>query len=413
MNGLRVAVVYHEMPYPVNHGGRLDVWSRLQALADLGVEIHLVCWKNAHLGEGVPAADSPIWKVVKSATVLDEKGRLANSHLAMSLPGYARRRLPDAQGWARVVKAVTAFQPDAILLEGPFGFPTAHRLSRELGVDFIYRSHNVEARYARLILEKSVGWKDRLEAFSNVMGVEKMESSILANARRVFDISQDDVQYWKARGVEHIEWLPSVVGQAWAEQISTLDGWHPEFDFGYLGNLYQPNNVHGVTWFLQEVLPLLRSLRPGIRGFIAGSRPADSIRAAIDQAGPGVRLIENPPDVIPILRNAKVLINPVFAGSGVNTKCIEMLFTPAALVATSTALNGLPDAVRACFGMADQPRAFAELMIRGLDPVDPNAQRQDRDQARSNYDFRQLRHMVDVLAGMKAKQPMNRQVSHG
>lgn len=403
---LRLVVVYHELPHPVNHGGRLDVWRRLQALADQGVQIHLVCWRNPALGEPEPAADSPLRAVLRGMTVLEEKGKFANSRLTFSLPGYARRRLLTQADWQRVQRDVTAFSPEALLLEGPFAFPAAQQIARLTGVRLCYRSHNIESRYARFILERAQGWKARLNAWLNVLGIDRLESAIFSEAHWYFDISPEDARHWRALGHANGEWLPPVVEQAWAERVSEQGTWHPAYHVGYLGNLYQPNNVEGILWFLTQVAPLLRKQLPELKGFIAGSRPVEAVRKATAQAG--FDLVENPENTEPVLRNARTLVNPVFAGSGVNTKCIEMLFTPAGLVATPVAMQGLAKQVQGCFGVSNDPGIFADLIIQRQAGAAP--QQGMRDAARACYDSRRIERLIAVL---KASAQVTPHQTHG
>lgn len=390
---LKLVVVYHELPHPVDHGGRLDVWRRLQALVSQGVEVHLVCWRNPALNEPDPGPDSPLRSVLRGVTVLEEKGKFAHPQQIFSLPGYARRRLLSPADWRRVQEALHGFRADGVLLEGPFAFGAARAIARHLSAPLVYRSHNIESRYARFILEKAQGWRARFNACLNVPGIDALEDGIFQEAKWYFDISPEDTQHWHRRGFTHGEWLPTVVDQAWADRVSAPSGWAPAYDVGYLGNLYQPNNVEGVTWFLSQVVPRLRARHPDMKVFVAGSRPVGAVRDAA--AAANVDLLENPPEAEPVLRNARVLVNPVFAGSGVNTKCIEMLFTPAGLVATPIALKGLAPEAQRCFGVSEDPQEFAELIAeRGQGA---SGQQTERDLARGCYDSRRVGRIIEVL----------------
>jgi hypothetical protein len=390
---LRLVMVYHELPYPVNHGGRLDVWRRIQALASQGVQIHLVCWRNAAMGESLPPADSPLLAAVQGITVLEEKGKFAHPHLLLNLPGYARRRLLSGADWQRLQSDVGAFAPDVVLLEGLFALSAAQRLAQHVGRKLIYRSHNIESRYAHFIFERAQGARARFNAWLNVPGIEQLENRALASSHWFFDCSPDDCRHWHEAGHTHGEWLPLMVEQKWATEVSDTSQWAPTYDVGYLGNLYQPNNVEGILWFLNQAVPQLRQRLPGLRGFIAGSRPTPAVREAVKQAG--LDLIENPEETAPVLRSARVLVNPVFAGSGVNTKCIEMLYTPAGLVGTPKALQGLAPEAQQCFGVSEDPAEFAELILQRQGGA--LGQQAMRDQARACYDIRRIDRVIQVL----------------
>ena len=53
---MKLLVVCNEIPYPPNHGGRVDVWARLRAFRAAGVSIVLITWcsdrKNERPSQG-------------------------------------------------------------------------------------------------------------------------------------------------------------------------------------------------------------------------------------------------------------------------------------------------------------------------------------------------------------------------
>src|SRR6185295_12276963 len=65
------------------------------------------------------------------------------------------------------------------------------------------------------------------------------------------------------------------------------------------GNLGYFVNADAVTWWLRDVWPELRRVRPDVRLVVAGDRPSPSLRQAIDKAG--ARLIESPRDLRSII----------------------------------------------------------------------------------------------------------------
>jgi glycosyltransferase involved in cell wall biosynthesis len=131
----------------------------------------------------------------------------------------------------------------------------------------------------------------------------------------------------------------------------------------YFGNLTTPNNIEAVVWLVQQVLPLIPSATLKIA--IAGSNPAAAVLKIIE-TDKRITLIANPDDMTQIISSARVLVNPMQAGSGVNLKSVEMLFTDAALVSTSVGAGGLPAQVQACFALADKPADFAQAISTAL-----------------------------------------------
>jgi hypothetical protein len=66
------------------------------------------------------------------------------------------------------------------------------------------------------------------------------------------------------------------------------------------------------------------------------------------------------------LQGGRVLANPVFGGSGVYVKVLEMLTAERPIVSTSDGLCGLSAAVRRAVTVADTPQAFADELVAAL-----------------------------------------------
>ena len=288
------------------------------------------------------------------------------AHPAMLLryPSSATIRWVGDEALQSEMAAIQQFRPQAVLLEGLGGGLLAMRLAAKCQVPLFYRSQNIEHFYVAALLRRVKGARNRLVGLTNLFTTLSFEEKVLRAAKRFFDISNADLQFWQQRGYTNGQWLPPIVDMPRAEKLSTPEYWQPAFDVAYVGNLFATNNVEGVLWFLREVLPLLRAQRPQLSLFIAGSRPLPEVLAAAAEGGATV--VANPDDVVPHLRNARVLVNPVFAGSGMNIKSVEMLFTPAALVSTAQGLQGLPTHVRAEFAQADTAQAFAAAVAVAL-----------------------------------------------
>ncbi|MEA2563083.1 MAG: hypothetical protein QOH06_4587 [Acidobacteriota bacterium] len=104
------------------------------------------------------------------------------------------------------------------------------------------------------------------------------------------------------------------------------------------GNLGYFVNVDAVTWWLRDVWPSLRRVRPDIRIVVAGERPAAAIRREIERAG--VKLIESPRDMRSVISQATLSLAPMRCGSGVPIKVLEAWAVGVPVVATPWAVAG-------------------------------------------------------------------------
>jgi glycosyltransferase involved in cell wall biosynthesis len=363
---MRILCIANDVPLPATSGGRVDVWRRLQALGRAGHEIALLCWMDAGRVEPPsPAILAELQSVCRDVKLLP---------ITRSLPEIGQRllqlwRWPShvASRWvtsrnAGLVDWARGFAPDVLLLDGLYGGAVAWDVATRLGVPMVYRSHNLEHRYMNDQRAREQRLARRLGLAANCVGLERFEHQTVARAVQVMDISLEDAEFWRAQGFSHVSCVPTLVDAGFAARLARApaDKLH---DVLYFGNLNTPNNVEALRWLVQAVLPRLPS--PGLRIAVAGSRPTEAVRALL-ATDSRITLIENPPDMAEVVGQARVLVNPMLAGSGVNLKSVEMLFSQASLVSTSVGVKGLPDAARRCFTVADTPEAFAAAIERGL-----------------------------------------------
>lgn len=394
---MRVLVIPNDVPLPANSGGRIDVWRRLCGLREAGADVALLCWYDA-ARDGPPTAQvqSQINKVVSSAayapiqrSVQEIAGRILNlwrwpSHVASRWVTINHKAV---RAWAQ------EFQPDVILLDGLYGGAVAHWLASELRVPLAFRSHNIEHRYMAHLQRLQGSWKSRLGLAANLIGLKRFEHSMLKAADVVLDISLDDRAWWEHQGFKHVEWLPTSVDCNFVARLS--EGCKQDIDVLYFGNLHTPNNVDAVRWLLTEVRPLLRN---DLTITLAGSKPSPEVRA-LAKATTGVSLIDSPDDMAAIIRRAKVLVNPVRFGSGVNLKSVEMLFSRATLISTTVGVKGMSETAKKCFLIADTALAFANALDEAMErAIDDEAR---RGQARSDFDPKRAFFSLEGLLASK------------
>jgi len=213
--------------------------------------------------------------------------------------------------------------------------------------------------------------------------LKRAERDLIMKADWVFDISADDMTFWKVRASAHrISWLPPLLDAAPSGRPPPLP-WHDRpYDAVYLGNLNTPNNVEGLTWFVKTVLPELRIRRSEISILIAGSNPSQEVLDLVESDS-SLQVRVNPADVGEVRALGRVMINPVLQGSGVNVKSVEMLATDSPVVTTPVGVQGLDAETIGAFHIADTPQEFAAMVDQLIDlgPVNDN----DRNDIRSRF----------------------------
>ncbi|HEX3236596.1 MAG TPA: glycosyltransferase family 4 protein [Gemmatimonadales bacterium] len=153
-------------------------------------------------------------------------------------------------------------------------------------------------------------------------------------------------------------------------------------------------NVHGVTWFIDRVLPAVRRRVPEAELWLVGG-----IGKRIRSDSPGVRRFGFVDSLGDLYRQAAVVINPQQFGTGLSIKSVDALQHGRPLVTTVSGARGLEEGAESCFRQAGSAEEFSELLIELLrDPEQAAALgRRATDFARRYYQ-RNLQALADVVA---------------
>ena len=394
---MKIVVFSPDIPFPPNRGGRADIWRRIEAFVRLGHEVMLV---NLYEPAGASAPKESELRVVDSVVArrfsfpIKRSAVRTISQLAgcWRVPWHAATRIPDPAEFRLLRSDVAEFKPDLFWLDGPWFGVASFQLAAELSVSVVYRSHNIEHVYLPRQARAAVRWRDRLAWMVASAGLERFEYRMLRQAQAVFDISVDDLNFWKARGVPRLHWLPPLSELALREKPSEV----VPGDVVFVGNLGTPNNVRGVEWLIRDILPYVQNRFPRVTFRIVGSNPTPFIRGLMKSVS-GVELAENVKDVQPYLFGAKVLVNPVMSGSGVQVKMLDMLMTNAPIITAHQGTKGLPDEFRLLFRVFDETRGFAEAICDELQS--PTVDIKARERARESFSIGSVDRALDVASG--------------
>lgn len=386
---MKIVVCVTAFPYPPRGGGYADAWRRIEAFVRLGHQVMMV---NPYDPDGrrVPTAEelayteTVLWGRYSFSIKRNPRRTIAQLLNMRRLPWFAATRVPEPDEQAELDRIVRDFGPDLIWLDGPWLGEVGLRLHRKFGAPIAYRSHNVEHVYLKVQAAAAVSRRNQIAWRLACVGVKQYQLRVMAEASAVFDISLSDLEYWRGQGVINGHWLPPLPELALAapseERVVT--------DILFVGGLRTPNNVQGVRWLVHRVLPILQQHRPDVVVGVVGSYPDPDLVAEL-AAERSVRTFYDVPDVTPYQFGARVLVNPVAVGSGIQLKMIDMLMTDAPIVTRSQGTSGFPASCIDQFEVADSESDFAAALLRCLDEpgVDPVA----RAEVRSQFDVNAVR----------------------
>ena len=133
----------------------------------------------------------------------------------------------------------------------------------------------------------------------------------------------------------------------------------------FLGSFRHIPNQVALDWFTREVLPLILEKLPDARLLVAGSDPPP--RHAFPDPANAIDLLGFVENIQPLFADCAVFICPIRSGSGVRVKLLEAFASGIPVVSTTLGAEGLARKDGEFCALADDPRTFADSVIRLLE----------------------------------------------
>ncbi|NTS42555.1 glycosyltransferase [Flavisolibacter sp. BT320] len=365
---MNVVILSHDLPYPANHGFRVDMYNRIISLKKLNHKVFLIAWtlyednRSDNSIEHMKAIVDGLICVSRSESVIGRTIDIAKKSLNLFFqPSVVTQCSFDAKYFKEILEKLRLFKPDAFFIESIYCAKLGFKYSNILNAPVFIRSHNIEHLYIKDQIKKATTLKIKAKYFAMSCNLKSYEMKMLQKAKGFFDISLADLDYWKKLGISNGYWMPPIYNASEGQPLSNLS-LESDFDIAYIGNLCMPNNIEAVIWFIKSSLPGIRAKFPNIKVLIAGSKPTNEI-IEICSREQNITLIQNPIEVSQFFKSTKVLINPILFGSGVNIKSIEMLHLAKNVVCTRKAISGLPKEIEEVFCVTDRDHSFSEAII--------------------------------------------------
>lgn len=334
----KLHIVSFDNPFPPNYGGVIDVYYKLQALAEAGVEITLHVF---------------------------EYGREPNAHLnkwCKQIHYYARRRFVNP--FIGTLPYIVTTRNDEQLLENllvddaPILFEGLHSCyylndTRLANRKRFVRMHNIEHDYYRKLEEVETNFFKKYFFSKEAERLQRYES-VLQKADIVFAISPNDKIELSAR-YDGVKLLPAFH----ANQTLTGKVGKGSFAF-YHGNLSVGENDEAAKFLVREVFSKLQ-----VPLLIAGNKPSAQLVALVNEFE-HVTLMQNASTerITELTQDAHINVLPTFQSTGIKLKLINVLYQGRWVVANEmmVANTGLDSLCKVANSATEMINAISLLM---------------------------------------------------
>jgi glycosyltransferase involved in cell wall biosynthesis len=311
-----VHIVTHDVPWPADFGGVIDLFYKLKTLHQLGVKIHLHCFTQSR---------TPQQELDKyCATVTYYPRKKNSSSFSLRLPLIVNSRKSDA--------LISNLKKDnyPVLLEGIHCTYYLHHgdLSNR---KIIVRLHNAEFEYYKHLAKHETNLFKKIYFLHESRLLKKYEAVIAKRAITLAVSEHDTEVYQNIFSATQADYMPVFIPYTLAAGKEGRGSYCL-----YHGNLEINENEEAVIWLLKYVFNNLE-----IPFVIAGKNPSQKL---IDLAHQHQHtcLVQNPTDkeMQDLITKAQVHILPSFNNTGIKLKLLNALFNGRHVVVNKQGVEG-------------------------------------------------------------------------
>ena len=358
---MKILVLSNKLPYPPRDGGSIATLNMLTGLRDAGNQVtclSLNTRKHAFPAEQIPGSLSSAIRFmgVDCDTSIRPLSMLIN--LLFSRKPYIAERFRVGSFGDRLAELLRQERFDVIQLEGPY---MGHYLEviRNAGETFVsVRAHNVE----HLIWKrKAAGERGAIRRWylrDMAARLEKFEMQVMQRCDCLVAISEVDEAIFRSAGYRgpaitipaglHIDRYP----------VTLLP---PDPSVCFIGALDWLPNQEGLEWFLDKVFGKLTAKAPGITFHVAGRNAPGTFAGKLER--PRVVFHGEVEDAAVFMQTHRVVVAPLFTGSGIRIKILEAMALGRPVVTTPLGIEGIPAENGRDVMIAGDPDEFADQIV--------------------------------------------------
>lgn len=305
----------------------------------------------------------------------------AISHLCTS-KSYNLSRFYCKKFEKLIVNTLANEKFDVVLLEGLFVTSYIQTIRKHSTAKVVLRTHNVEYEIWERNAENEKNALKRMYLRKLAYQLKQHEQDVINKVDAVAAITSKDEQKFIGLGLEKkIEVIP--FGIDLKNYVKSNKGVHS--DFFHIGSMDWAPNQKAIKWFLKKVWSRIEKLHPEAEFNLAGKRMPEWL---LNWNQHHVNIIGEVPSAVEFINEHKIMVAPLFSGSGMRIKVVEGMALGKTIIATEIAMEGIDYENRKNVLIANNEDEFVEAINwciehpEKLDEIGSNA----RELIKSKYD---------------------------
>lgn len=334
---MRVLQICSKPPFPEVDGGCKATNNITQGLFDNGVDVKVLTistHKHPFVKDKLP--EEYVLKTQIESVFVDTRVKILNSFLNLfSSKSYNVVRFYSSVFEQLINQSLAEQEFDIVLLEGLYVTPYIASIRKMTKAKIVYRAHNVECEIWQRNAEQESNWLKRNYIKLLARKLRKYEQHILKEIDVVASITEKDQSYLIELGCKKpIKIVPFGIEiekyQITKNKISDT--------LFHIGSMDWLPNQQAIKWFLDNVWNIINVEFLDLPFNVAGKNMPDWL---LNWRQKNVCIAGEVDDAIQFINENKIMVVPLFSGSGMRIKIIEAMALGKVVIASSIAAEGI------------------------------------------------------------------------
>lgn len=236
-------------------------------------------------------------------------------------------------------------------------------LGSDIRIPVVLNEHNIEWKVYETISKSHNNILKKIAYGIDSFRLRSYERNLFDRLHfsKVTFVSSDDLKYMVSNNLvklENAELIP--VG---AEITKCAEVPHKGKIIAYVGKMSYGPNIDAVSWFVHEILPLIREQVGNVKFYIIGKDPSEEIRLL---SSDDVVVTGTVDSVKEYYAMADLVVLPLLNGGGVKVKLLEAISYRKKVVSTSTGVEGTLFANSNIIPICNDAQSFADSCVSFL-----------------------------------------------
>ena len=353
MASKKILIISHKPPYPKVDGGSIAIAQVLEALLEQGFHVTFLCMEtDKHPSQTSITNTNLNFKSIYVNTKLKIALALLNMFTKKS---YILSRFNQKVFRKALKKILKTHTFDTILFESLFTSDYLNTVNEHSNAKKLYRAHNIEHH---IWFEQSNQNKNILKKWYLNIQSERLKNEEIKfwnNIDSILSISETD----RSHIIQECPTPIHTIGLYIEKRHLQHNDQSTKVDFFHLGAMDWLPNQDGMNWILKDVFPKVKQTEKSAEIHLAGRAMPNRLKSHIQDGYYNHGEVSN---AIDFMSKHKVMLVPLFSGSGIRIKIIEGMSLGKCIISTSIGVKGINCSKNKNILIANTENEFIETM---------------------------------------------------